>query len=162
MAGYGTDQGLTDWLATNGFTLPGGAPTLAVLRERGSGYVDAVYGWRFCGYPTGGIDQDRAWPRTGMEVFGQALGDTVIPNAIVNASYRAAWLEASIPGWTSTTVDPSRRIKRQKVEGIEREFFGPETIEFRAGNFARIDGEIEGLLAAFLCDGRSFPTVLVV
>lgn len=38
MSGYGSDQGFSDWLAAHGYVLPAGegAPTEAVLRQRGS------------------------------------------------------------------------------------------------------------------------------
>ena len=34
MAGYGDDSAFAAWLAGQGFTLPSGAPTAAVLRQR--------------------------------------------------------------------------------------------------------------------------------
>lgn len=43
MSGYGTDEGFTAWLTANGYTLAEGAPAKAVLRERGSAYVDGLF-----------------------------------------------------------------------------------------------------------------------
>lgn len=72
MAGYGDDAGFEAWLTENGYTLPGGAPSGEVLRNRGAGYIDGVYGARFSGIPTGGLAQERAWPRAGA--YGDAFG----------------------------------------------------------------------------------------
>ena len=65
MAGYGDDSGLAAYLAAQGYVLPEGAATLAVLRQRGSDYLDGLYGAQFRGVPTDGVTQERAWPRTG-------------------------------------------------------------------------------------------------
>jgi hypothetical protein len=54
MAGYGNDEGFATWLAENGHTLPDGAPLPAVLRQRGSVYIDGHYGMRFAGEKAGG------------------------------------------------------------------------------------------------------------
>lgn len=147
MAGYGTNADFNAWLASKGYVLPGTAPSVDVLRERGSSYVDAVYGPRFVGVPTGGVDQERAWPRSGAYVYGQLLLDTVIPSAVIQASYHAAYAEGLKPGTLAGRVVAGRAIKRQKVEGIEREFFEPtEGVLIGTTLF----GEIEGLLARFL------------
>lgn len=151
MAGYGDDTAFQDWLTANGLTLPDGAPTPAVLRQRGSAYVDAVYGPKFCGAPTGGYDQERAWPRKGASALGLTIPDDVVPRAIVEASYRAAWLEATTPGWGSATVNPNQMVKRQKVDTIEREFFEAGGVEVGIGGIAAIDADIDGMLAPFLC-----------
>jgi hypothetical protein len=111
-------------LAANGYTLPVGAPAPAVLRQRGSAYIDATYGARFKGVPTGGPDQDRAWPRTGATVFGTMLATSVVPLTVINASYLAAWVEGQKAGSLSGGASNGTGVvKRQKVEGIEREFF---------------------------------------
>lgn len=146
MAGYGTDEGFAGWLSENGHTLPGDAPLPAVLRQRGSSYVDAVYGSRFSGVPLDAA-QDRAWPRTGASIFGQALATDLIPNRVVNASYEAAWIEARAPGSLSVVTDPAKRVKRQKVDTIEREFFEPGA---DGGSTAPVSSTIEGMLAPLL------------
>jgi len=152
MAGYGDDQGLADWLAENGYTLPSGAPAAVVLRQRGSTYVDAVYGARlYCSQPTGGALQERAWPRTGHFVNHLAVPSDVIPLAWVNASYRAALIEAMKPGTLMATIDPLRRVKRQKVDMIEREFFDGGALEAGEGGTALINAEIDGMVAPLLC-----------
>ena len=108
MSGYGTDEGLTAWLAANGYTLPADAPTAAVLRERGSVYIDGAYGSRFSGTPAGGFAQERAWPRTDAYAYGSAIGPDVVPAAVVQASYHAAYAEAVSPGSLSAHTRPGR------------------------------------------------------
>ena len=150
MAGYGDDTGFAAYLAAAGIALPVGAPLPAVLRQRGSDYLDATYGARLmCSAPTGGFDQERAWPRTGHLIYGAAIDDTAIPAAWVQASYRAAYREASTPGWATSSRDPSRMTKREKADVAEREFFDAKTTAGAAG--ANIDAMIEGLIGPFLC-----------
>lgn len=148
MAGYGDDSTFDAWLAENGYTLPDGAPSPAVLRQRGSAYVDGLYGSRFSGTPTDPAG-DREWPRTGATIYGSALASDVIPNRVVEASYHAAYIEATSPGSLAVVTDPAKRVKRQKVDTIEREFFEPG--EGGAGaSSAPVSSVIEGLLAPLL------------
>lgn len=149
MAGYGTNDAFTAWLTANGFTLPGTASSLEVLRQRGSEYIDAVYGPRFVGFPTAGVEQDRAWPRINAVVYGSALATDVIPLKIVHAAYRAAYVEAIKPGILSVIEVPSRRVKSQEVKGIKREFFDPKITDSIAASVPIIS-DIEGSLSPYL------------
>lgn len=146
MAGYGTNEGLTAYATAAGVTIPSGDLTSA--RQRGSAYVDGLYGPRFSGVPTGGVDQDRAWPRTGAVAFGQAIAADAVPVRVENAAYEAALAELRKPGSLSVVTDPSKRVKRQKVDTIEREFFddGADASAI-AGPVLSV---IEGLLAPLL------------
>ena len=120
MAGYGDDAGLQDWLDGRGYTVPGAAPALAVLRQRGSDYVDATYGARFRGTPTDGITQERQWPRTGAKVFGAAVDSGVVPLAVINASYAAAWQEAQKAGSLfPSALSADKKVKSQKVDVLQ-------------------------------------------
>ncbi len=152
MAAYGDDAGFQAWLDEQGYVLPGTAPALAVLRSRGSAYVDGYEAF-WTGYRTGGVMQELGWPRTGARVnCVQAIPDDAIPPAVVNASYRAAWLESSAPGTLAGPAPtPGARVKRQKVDVIEREFFDDGKAEVGAGP-AFIDSQIDGWLSAFICD----------
>lgn len=161
MAGYGDDGGFDVWLAANGRTVPESGPSSAVLRQRGADYLDALYGARFTGSPTGGLDQERAWPRSGATAWGQEIADDVIPPAVIRASYVAAWHEANNLGALSVAVSASGAVKREKVDVIEVEYFG--------GGASAVDdatlrlSEIEGLLAPFMrAVGAREPMVLVV
>ena len=154
MAGYGDDTGFAAYLWRTGLTLPPTAPSPAVLRQRGSEYLDATYAARLqCSAPTGGFDQERAWPRTGHMIYGASIGATAIPAAWVQASYRAAWREATTPGWATSSRDPSRMTKREKADVVEREFFEPGETAGASG--ANIDAMIEGLIGPFLCGDYS-------
>lgn len=148
MAGYGNDEGLQAWLDSQGYTLPVGSPALAVLRQRGSDYLDAAYAHRLmCSAPTGGIEQERAWPRT-----GGLFPDNAIPSAWVNASYRAAYLEALNPGSLFLSYDPNKRVKRNKVDGaVEQEFFEGGSGSGAGGGGSFLDTLIDGLVGPYLC-----------
>jgi hypothetical protein len=151
MAGYGTDEGFAAFLTDNGYTLPDDAPAPAVLRQRGSNYLDAAYEpMLYCSVRAGGFDQERAWPRTGHLVGGISVDG--VPLAWINASYRAAWLEASQPGWASGSINPNRITKREKVQSIEREFFAPsDTGSGASGSAGNVDAAIQGMVSVFFC-----------
>lgn len=161
MAGYGDDAGFTAWLTENGYTLPVGAPTATVLRNRGAGYIDGVYGSRFSGIPTGGFAQERAWPRTGAYAYGQPIGDSIVPDAVIKASYAAAWQEASAPGSLSASGSAASQVKREKVEGIEVEY-QTNSAEWSASSMVTLLTDVEGLLAPFLAPVVTLPAILVV
>lgn len=153
MAGYGSDVEFQAWLDASGLTLPVGAPTPAILRQIGSDYVDGAYEGRLgCSARTGGFAQERAWPRTGHTVNGQAVPDDLIPIPWINASYRAAYLQA-VSGFAQGGTDPSRLTKREKVDVIEREFFakGEGATEGNAAPGFLVDPLIDGWLSAWLC-----------
>lgn len=161
MAGYGDDAGFNTWLTANGYSLPVGAPSAAVLRQRGSGYIDATYGPRFYGVPTD-VSQERAWPRSGARIYGQALASDLVPNRVIDASYQAAYLVATNPGSLSRTVDTGAQVKRERVEGaVEVEYFEPGKT---AAGFitASVNSDIEGLLAPLISPISGIPGALVV
>lgn len=166
MAGYGTDQGFTEYLAAHGLVLPDDAPLPATLRAIGSAYVDNAYEHRLqCSHRTGGFDQLLAWPRTGQSVNGQDVPSDLIPQAWINASYRAAFLQASQAGWATGGRDPSRVTKREKVDTIEREFFASGDAG-AVGNAApgfNVDPLIDGMVSMWLCGtGRDLNTLFRV
>ncbi|MER8505101.1 hypothetical protein NKH98_31120 [Mesorhizobium sp. M0833] len=160
MAGYGDDAGFTAYAAAAGHTVPAG--TIAAARQRGSVYIDGTYDMRFQGVPTGGLAQERAWPRTGATVYGSTLASDLIPQRVIDASYEAAYLELVKPGLLSISFDASKKVKRQKVEGIEREFFEPGD----SGNIfapdAPVSTIIEGLPAPLIGPAYGLPDISVV
>lgn len=147
MAGYGTDQGFSDWLTTNGHVLPENALAPAILRHRGSQYIDGLYGSRFSGQPTGSFTQDRAWPRSGATAQGQSIPPDVIPVAVEQAAYAAAFQEALKPGSLSVTATSAGALKRKKIDVIEREYFEGSG-DAVADNTLRLSA-VEGLLAPY-------------
>ena len=150
MAGYGDDTAFAAWLTDNGYSLPVGAPTPAVLRQRGSVYVDglpAIQGKRFPGSPTDGYAQERAWPRTGATIYGADIPVDAIPEPIVQASYAAGWYEANNVGGLSAATSSASSVKREKVDVIETEYFEGSGNSLR--DAAVMLQSVEGLLAPF-------------
>lgn len=147
MAGYGSDTGFQDWLITNGHVLPESALAPAILRQRGSQYIDGLYGSRFAGVPTGGFEQERAWPRTGAEASGQTIPSGVVPVAIEQASYHAAYQEAMKPGSLAVSATSAGALKRKKIDVLEKEFFEGSG-DAVADNTLRLS-TVEGLLCPF-------------
>lgn len=148
MAGYGDDAGFAAWAASNGYTVPVGAPAVAVLRQRGSAYVDGLYGLRFSGVPTGAFAQERAWPRTGAKAYAVEIDSATIPVAVVQASYFAAFQEANEPGGLTVTASASGAVKREKVGPIDTEYF--EGSGDALADATPTISAVEGLLAPFL------------
>ena len=149
MAGYGSDEGFAAYLLANGLSLPVGAPSVAVLRQRGSTYIDGLYGARFLGVPTGGYSQDRSWPRTGATAYGSSIPDDVIPDGVVQASYHAAYQEGVKSGSLSVAASSAKSVKREKIDGaVEREYF--EGTGSAVENATLVLSPVEGLIAPFL------------
>lgn len=153
MAGYGSDLEFAAYLAGLGLTLPAGSPTPAILRQIGSDYVDGAYESRLqCSHRAGGFAQERAWPREGHSVNGQTVPIDLIPEVWVQASYRAAYLEAVNAGWATGGRDPNRVTKREKVDTIEREFFAAgDGVSGNAAPGFNVDPLIDGMLSVWLC-----------
>lgn len=161
MAGYGSDDGFTAYLTAAGRTIPDGA-NRAAFRQRGSVYVDGTFGPRFPGEPANGIAQERAWPRTGAaDIYGNTIADDVVPQRVIDASYEAAYIEMMTPGALSVVVDPARRLRRQKVDVIEREFFEPKSGSMFAPD-APVSSVIEGILYPLIGPASPLPAILVV
>lgn len=160
MAGYGDASGFTAYLTAHGLTLPVGAPSEAVLRQRGSGFVDGVYGSKFPGVPTDGIFQDRAWPRIGAEAYGTAIADDVIPTGVIEASYAAAFYEAQNPGGLAVVATPGQGIKSEQVGSLKVEYFGGEGGALESATPMLLT--VEGLLAPFLVSTARVPMIMVV
>jgi hypothetical protein len=152
MASYGSDAGFNAWLAMHGYQLPANSPSVAILRARGTVYVDGYEAF-WTGYRTDGVMQELGWPRTNAMLNCTIVIPTdVIPPAVVNAAYRAAWLEAMTPGiLAGPVVTTGSRVKRQKVDVIEREFFDDGKAGVGSGP-AFIDSMIDSALRQFICD----------
>ncbi len=150
---YGTNEGFQEWLSAQGLSLPDDAPSPDVLRQLGSAYVDSAYGYKLtCSRRTGGWEQELEFPRTGHYVNGQLLPSTLIPTAWVHASYRAAYLNAVTPGWSTNAVDGSRLTKTEKVDVISREFFAPgDANSSDVAPGMPSDSIINGMVLPFLC-----------
>lgn len=157
MAGYGDDQGFTTWAADNGYTVPA-SPAVAVLRQRGSAYLDGLYGPKFTGTPTGGFAQERAWPRTGAEAYGAAVPSDTVPVAIEHASYFAAYQESVTPGSLSVVTSTAGAVKREKIGPIETEYVSGSGDAL--ADATPLLSAVEGLVRPFLAP--LLPSIFVV
>jgi hypothetical protein len=158
MAGYGDDSGFEAWAEANGYEVPS-SPDVAVLRQRGSAYIDGLYGPRFSGSPTGGYAQERAWPRTGAQAYDTDIGSSVIPAAVVEASYFAAYADGTKPGSLQATYTPGTTKVLTEVKGIKWEVIGDPS---KPGSMVPVISAVEGLLARFLKPVGGIPHALVV
>lgn len=159
MAGYGDDPGFAAWLTMKGRTLPGSAPAPAVLRERGSSYVDALYYDRFPGVPTGGAEQERQWPRTdAVDRWGEALASDTVPQRVIEASYEAAWIEGTNAGSLSSTYTPGAQKILSEVKNIKWTVVGGKGDDTR---MVLVSSDVEGLLGPLLIRG-DLPVVKVL
>lgn len=159
---YGDDSGFTAYLTATGLTLPAGAPSAAILRQRGSSYLDAAYEAMLqCSARTAPLTQERAWPRTGhVTRSGVIVPNNMVPAVWIAASYRAAWLEALTPGWASGSINPNRVTKREKADVLEREFMTPAESGLK-GFVDNIDAAIHGMVSPFLCAHRRFYMAVI-
>lgn len=130
MAHYGTLPGALAYHAARGNEA--WAEASDPLREaallRASEALDGMYGARFPGAKTAGRAQDRAWPRAGAtdHCTGEALPDDVVPSEIEAATYALALVELQTPGALTPSYTPGAVNKREKVDVIERDRFGPK------------------------------------
>ncbi|ANV26879.1 DnaT-like ssDNA-binding protein [Agrobacterium pusense] len=164
MAGYGTNEGFTAYAEAAGYVFPDGTtePQKTAARQRGSLFIDR-YEPRFSGSRTGGYTQERAWPRTGASTYyGEPIPSDVVPVAIENASYEAAYLELTNPGSLSPVVTGSSTVKREKVGSLEIEYAASSSTDI--GNIVAmatpVVTAIEGMLWLFMCP--VIPGILVV
>lgn len=157
MAGYGTDGDLATWAAENGYTLSE-TLTPAVLRQRGSAYLDGTYEARLSGIRTGGLAQERAFPRTGAEAYGETIPSDAIPVQWEHASYFAAYQESVSPGSLSVIASTGAAIKREKIDVIETEYVTGSGDALK--DATPLLSAIEGLVRPFLT--VPLPAIFVV
>lgn len=149
MSGYGSDEDFNAWMADGGYTTTGASSlSVAQLRQRGADYIDGTYGARFYGEPTGGFEQERAWPRVNAKVHKAAVPSDLIPRSVIIASYFAALHEDNNPGALAVAARATGQVKRKKVDVLETEFF--ESSGDAAADATIKLSAVEGLLAPFL------------
>ncbi|MGO8086477.1 DnaT-like ssDNA-binding protein [Rhizobium leguminosarum] len=154
MAGYGSNGAFTVYAGAAGYVFPDGtsADQISAARQRGSLVIDR-YEVRFSGKRTGGYAQERAWPRTGATTYyGEATRSDLVPVAIENASYEAAFLELTNPGSLSPVVTGSSTVKREKVGQLEVEYATSSSmsVDDLVALATPVVTVIEGLLWPFL------------
>ena len=109
-----------------------------------------------------GARAQRAWPRSDAYAYGSEIGSDVIPDAVVQASYHAAYAEATSPGILSASGSEAARVKRERVEGAVEVEYQASSGEFTAASLTPILTSVEGLLAPFLVPAKGIPGALVV
>lgn len=164
MAGYGTNEGFTAYAEAAGYVFQDGTtePQKTAARQRGSLFIDR-YEPRFSGSRTAGFAQERAWPRTGASTYyGEAIPSDIVPEAVVNASYEAAFLELTNPGSLSPVVTGSATVKREKVGSLEVEYSTSTSTSIAdiVAMATPVATAIEGMLWLFMCP--VLPGILVV
>lgn len=134
---HGTVEGFEAWLQARGHaTLDAGSLTPAMLLQRATDYLEAVYGPRLSG-----VEESEA-----------------LSSALERATYAAALHEAQNPGSLNAAVTPSASVKREKVDTLEVEYFGGSG-DAIADATVKISG-VEGLLSPFFY--VPLPAVFVV
>jgi hypothetical protein len=157
MPGYGDDAGFDVYAADNGYDIPSGNVTAA--RLRGSVYLDGHYYQRWPGEPTGGVDQERSWPRkTATDRFGNAIDSTAVPARVVSASYEATLLELQTPGFFSKTFTEADKKVLVKVQSISWVHTGNSKGDRSSSPVSTV---IENILAPILTP-NDLPSALIV
>lgn len=117
---YGTLAGSKTYHAARGNTAWAAADDadLEIALLRGSEYVDFTFRDQFPGTKTGLRTQVREWPREwAFDTDGEAIGPTVIPIEVQNATYEAALRELASPGSLMPDVTLGRQITEASVDG---------------------------------------------
>ena len=157
MPGYGDDAGFADYAEANGYEVPAG--TVAAARLRGSVYLDGHYYQRFPGEPTGGVDQERSWPRkSATDRFGNAINPDAVPVRVVSSSYEAALIELRTPGFFSKTFTESEKKVLTKVQSISWTYTGKSKGDRSSSPTSTV---IDNLLAPILTPD-DLPAALIV
>ncbi|MFV1944136.1 DnaT-like ssDNA-binding protein [Pseudomonas luteola] len=159
---YHQTRGNTGWTGEDA------AKQAALIRA--SAYIDSKYRKKFTsgrwmslfpGTKTGGRGQALEWPRTDAQDYeGNKIPSDEIPAEVQQATYEAALRELSSPGSLSPDYVPSKLVKRQKVDVIEREFFEPG--ELGSAPSTPVVSVIDNLIAPVLIARYELPGVMVV
>lgn len=155
---YGTLAGA---LAYHAVSAGGAAWTSAAVTDaqrsaaliRASRSLDGQYGARYPGTPTQGRAQSMAWPRKGAtdHCTGETLADDTVPVEIERAAYALGLVELQTPGASSPSFTPAAVNKREQVDVISRERFGPAdgvalTLEAQRAQLAEVEDSLRCIL----------------
>jgi len=119
---YGTAEGFAEYHEARGREIPAtwDDEYIDAALLSASEWIDGVYGPSFIGYKTGGFEQEREWPRTAATVTSSTPNFTfetdATPDRVVNATYEAAWRQATTPGSLLADYTPGK-YKSVKIEG---------------------------------------------
>lgn len=123
--------------------------------------LDAIYGARFPGQKTGGLQQLRQWPRTNARTSsGEVIPTELVPPAVEIATFEIAKQEIVRPGRILPAAFNAQQVKRQKIDVLEREFFKNQSQDVRT-NLPHLP-IIEGILIELISDMQGmFPVFWV-
>lgn len=132
---------------------------------RASRALDGMYGKRYPGTPTAGRAQSLGWPRIGAydHCAQEFLPSEEVPVEVEEAAYALALVELQTPGASTPTLTVGAINKRERVDVIERERFGPAdgvmlTLENQRAKLA----EVEDLLRCLLVNNGACQPILRV
>jgi hypothetical protein len=105
-----------------------------------SEWLDSSYEKVWIGTPTGGFTQENLWPRTDAITNTNptyTFPDDAIPERVINATYEAAFRQATSPGALSVDFTPSK-FAEVRVEGAisvkyRNDFTSPSDIQTQIG-----------------------------
>lgn len=122
---YGTVAAFVDYHEARGREIPGTWDDVVISAAllAASEWIDAVYGPSFVGRKKDGFLQTREWPRVSAIIkdtgyWGEyyVFPDTAIPDRVINATYEAAWREATTPQSLQVDYTPGK-YKSVTIEG---------------------------------------------
>jgi hypothetical protein len=150
---YHSLRGNAAWAAAS-------SPDRESARLRASVSLDGMYQFRWPGVPTGGADQERAWPRTGAtDYWGNAIANAVVPRQVEQATYELALYELATPGASTPVVVPSQ----QKVlTGVGSLRWTPLSKEVSLMDSSPVLLLVEHILSSIVRRKGFYPTATVV
>lgn len=165
---YGTIEAAGAYHATSA----GGAAWLAGTESakeaaliRASRALDGQYGRRYPGHKAGGRTQSLGWPRINAydHCAQEAIPSDEVPVEVEEAAYALALVELQTPGASTPTLTVGAINKRERIDVIERERFGPAdgvmlTLENQRAKLA----EVEDLLRCLLVNSGACQPILRV
>jgi hypothetical protein len=137
-----------------------GDRTNALIRASRS--LDGIHGANFPGTKAGGRAQEREWPRTSAEDLctGETIPADIVPVEVENAAYALALVELVTPGATSPSFTPGNVMKREKMDVMERERFGPnDGVSFSLADMRPQFAAVEDTLRCILVKARGGGSV---
>jgi hypothetical protein len=137
-------QGLTGW--TDNPRSPADDDEAAI--RRASTWLSNAWTWK--GTRTHGRDQGQAFPRDDLtDGEGEDVGNDEVPIEIQQACAIAAAYERANPGGLSPAVTMTDRIKREKIDVLETEYFAaPQTAAASRPELTQVMDLIGGFLKA--------------
>lgn len=105
--------------------------------------IDSIYKGKWKGTPTEYGTQELEWPRSGVVVGVNALGNDLIPNALKKAVCEAALRELANANSLTPDLERGGEIKRVKADTVEVEYMDGAN---STTTFTAIDGLLADLV----------------